>query len=168
MAPALAVLSLLAAEPKLGFAGFSEDGQRFAWIAPGASKAMKSEFVKIISPGTTEPQMSILFPGDKESEKEAHEKLKGFSDKRTPAPKDLKIEAKLTAKPPELTLVRGAKRVAVDMGKYPFESTDVAELWGVSHDGKHVAIWVHGPDVPGLLSKGGGNDFQLYVIAPVP
>src|SRR5688572_28468321 len=116
MSLALVVFSLMTAEPKLGFAGFSADGKRFAWIAPGASKAMKSQFVKIVSPGSTEPEISILFPGDKESEKEAHERLKGFSDKRTPAPKDLKVEGKLAASPPELTLVRGAKRVGVDVG----------------------------------------------------
>jgi hypothetical protein len=164
------LLAILAAEPSslIGFAGFSADGSRFAWVAPGASKAMSSQFVKIAKPGSSEPEMSMFFPDEASSVKKARETLKGFTTRRTPAPKDLTIDAQLTQSPPKLALVRGGKRVEVDLGKYPYEKTDVAELWGVSSDGKHVAIHIHGPDVPGVLSKGGGNDFVVYVIAPVP
>ena len=167
---ALLILSLLSAEPKalVGFTGFSKDGAHFAWVSPGSAKAMKSHFVKIVGLGGGEPELSMFFPGEAASEKEARTRLKDFTDKRTPAPKDLQLEAALTASPPKLALVRGGKRVEVDLGKYPFEKTDVAEAWGVSADGKYVAIHIHGPDVPGLLSKGGGNDFESYALAPLP
>lgn len=167
---ALMLLSILAAEPKslVGFAGFSKDGASFAWVAPGASKATNTQYVKITKVGAGEPELSLLFPDEAASVKKAQETLKAFSNKRTPAPKDLKIESQITLTPPKLTLVRGEKRVEVELGKYPFEKTDIAEVWGVSADGKHVAIQIHGPDVPGLLSKGGGNDFVQFFIAPMP
>lgn len=167
---ALILLSLLGAEPKslIGFAGFSKDGASFAWVAPGASKATNTQYVKITKVGAAEPELSLLFPDDAASVKKAEQTLKVFSNKRTPAPKDLKIESQITQTPPKLTLVRGEKKVEVELGKYPFEKTDVAEVWGVSADGKHVAIQIHGPDVPGLLSKGGGNDFVQYFLAPLP
>lgn len=167
----LAVALLTAApapEPLVGFAGFSKDGTRFAWIAPGASKSMKSQFVKIASVGKPDPELGLFFPGDPAGEKETRAKLKDFARTRRPAPADLKLEAQLTARPPTLFLVRGATRVAVDVGQAPYPPTDVAELWGASADGKHVAIHIHGPDVPGVLSKGGGNDFVSYFVAAVP
>ena len=47
------IAALLTASPKelpplIGFAGFSKDGTKFVWIAPGASKSMKSQFVKTV------------------------------------------------------------------------------------------------------------------------
>lgn len=154
--------------PLIGFAGFSRDGTKFAWVAPGASKSMKSQFLKVATVGKADPELSVFFPGDPAGEADARAKLKDFSTKRTAAPAGLKLEATLAARPPKLAIVRGDKRVDVDLGSAPFPETDVAEIWGVSADGKHLVVHVHGPDVPGVLSKGGGNDFVAYYVAPVP
>ncbi len=160
---ALVLLSLLAADqkPLVGFVGFSADGTRFAWVAPGATKGMRSQFVKIATVGKGAPELSLLMMGDAVSERKARKRLKDFSGKRTPAPDDVTVVAALTLSPPKLTLGRGERRVPVDLGLAPYEKSDVAELWGVSPDGRHVAIRVHGPDVA-------GGTFELYVVAPLP
>lgn len=172
MSKSVLIAALLLAGPApvqlIGFAGFSKDGTKFAWVAPGASREMKSQFVKITAVGKPDPEMDLFFPGDAAGEKKIREKLKDFSTTKKAAPADLKIEATLTARPPKLALVRGGKRVEVDIGPAQYPDTDVAELWGVSADGKHAAIFIHGPDVPGVLSKGGGNDFVSYFVAAVP
>ncbi|MDB4995694.1 MAG: hypothetical protein JWM74_3126 [Myxococcaceae bacterium] len=149
------------------FAGFSKDGKSFAWVA--ASPAL-AELIKLqtITEGATDPTMD--FADTDEGKKTAKAKLDkgGFTNVRTPAPADLTLDSELTATPPKLALVRAGKRKDVPIGKYPYPPTDVADIWGVSSDGKHVAVHIHGKDVPGLFSKGGGGTFHFYFVAAAP
>jgi hypothetical protein len=149
------------------FAGFSKDGKSFAWVA--ASPAL-ADLIKlqIITEGATDPTMD--FADTEEGKKTAKAKLEkgGFTTVKTAAPADLTIESDLTKAPPTLSLVRAGKRRDVPVGKYAYPATDVAELWGTSPDGKRVAVHIHGKDVPGLLSKGGGGTFHFYFVAAVP
>jgi hypothetical protein len=148
-----------------GFAGFSVDGKSFAWVAPSISGELR--WLKVIAVGESEPKMDVLYPDDP-SFAEAMKKLKGFVNARKPPPGQLKLETNLTATPPTAFLVNGKKRVPVPIGKGAYPPTDVATIWGVSADGKHAALRISGPDVPGIFSKGGGRDFIFYFVAPVP
>jgi hypothetical protein len=152
------------AQPSSGFTGFSTDGKRFAWVAPGRADIY---FLKVISVGEDQPKGKPIFE-DAESQKELKARLAEFSPTRTPAPADLKLTGDITTTPPVLSVERGGKSVKVPLGEYPFPPTDAAEIWGVSADGKHVAIHIAGKDVPGMLSKGEGKDFHFFFVATVP
>jgi hypothetical protein len=167
VATPVASASAAPADPFRDFAGFSKDGKSFAWVA--ASPAL-ADLIKLqtITEGATDPTMD--FADTDEGKKTAKAKLEkgGFTNVKTPPPADLTIESELTTTPPKLALVRAGKRKDVPIGKYPYPPTDVADIWGVSPDGKHVAIHIHGKDVPGLFSKGQGGTFHFYFVAAVP
>lgn len=150
-----------------GFAGFSKDGTQFAWVAPSP---MAPDVIKlsIISIGDDEPKTQFVDTPEGKTRGNARLTSDGFTGVKRPVPSDLTFEASLTTAPPTITLIRGGKRGVRPIGKYPFEPTDVAELWGMSEDGTHVAIHIHGKDVPGLLSKGGGGTFHFFFVAQVP
>jgi hypothetical protein len=65
----------------------------------------------------------------------------GWSTQRRPPPADLKLESHLHAKPPKIVLERSGKTVDVPAGKLPY-GAGVAEIWGLSPDGKHVVVHV--------------------------
>lgn len=93
----------------------------------------------------------------------------GEVDRWSPArAPDIAITGDLRTTPPTLGLVRGGRTVHVPIGALPYPDTDVATVWGVSDDGKHVAVSIRGPDVPGLLSNGQGGAFQFFFVAPAP
>lgn len=150
-----------------GFAGFSQDGMQFAWVVP-SPKVPELIKLSIISTGDDDPKTQLVDTPEGRERGKARLLSDGFTAVRRPVPSDLTFEANLTASPPTFTLVRGSKRGMRHIGKYPFEPTDVAELWGLSADGEHVAIHIHGKDVPGLLSKGGGGTFHFFFVAQVP
>jgi hypothetical protein len=153
-------------QPSSGFTGFSNDGTKFAWLAPSASGG-DARFLKIASVGQAEPALKTVYPDD-ESQKEMKAKLVGFSTDRRPAPAELSLAGDITTTPPHLDVVRDGKRAAVPVGEYPFPPTDAAEIWGMSADGKHLAVHIGGKDVPGLLSKGGGEDFHTFFVVALP
>lgn len=66
----------------------------------------------------------------------------GWSTERRPAPSDLKLEAHLDAKPPKVVLERNGKTVDVTVGKLPYATGSVVEIWGASTDAKHVVLHV--------------------------
>lgn len=142
-----------------GFAGFSGDGMLFAWVLPSPKDP---ELIKlsIIGTGDDDPKTLFVDTPDGRARGKARLESDGFTAIRRPVPADLTFEANLLSSPPSLTLVRGGKRGMRRIGKYPFEPTDVAELWGMSADGEHVAIHVHSKDVPGTA--------QFFFVAQVP
>jgi hypothetical protein len=147
-----------------GFTGFSKDGTKFAWVAPGRTAGV--QFLKIASAGKEEPELQSVFD-DAESQQKLKASLATFTPTRTPAPPALKLEGDLTAKPPVLRVVGGAAPVTVALGEYPFPPTDAAEIWGQSADGKHIAIHVAGKDVKGVLTSGDGPPFHAFFVVAV-
>jgi hypothetical protein len=152
-------------QPMGGFAGFSADGTSFAWVTPGLTGEIY--YLKIIAVGEEEPELNAVFP-ESTSQKELKAKLQAFSPERHAPPADLSLAGDLTMSPPRLVLVRGSASVPVPVGNAPYPPTDGAEIYGVSADGKHVAIHVGGKDVEGALSKGGGNDFHFFFVVALP
>lgn len=133
-----------AALPFKQFAGFSADGSRFVQI--DAFDAYGEEPFTVVrtkigdASGTKEGE-----PLEKKQLPAIVAKLKkeGFSSERRPAPADLTLEAKLGATPPTLALLRGGARNGAKLaGRGPFSASAVAEIWGVSADGKTAAIHV--------------------------
>lgn len=151
--------------PLPAFAGFAKDGKSFAWVDLSSS-GTGMLWTKKVGVGDKQPKMSIL-DGDFDAGAGSLSK-EGFSTERKAPPADLTLEAELTAKPPKIVLKRGDKTTTVPQGDAPYPPTDIAEIWGVSADGKHVAVHVSGPDVPGVLSKGGKVPFHFVFIAPMP
>jgi hypothetical protein len=150
-----------------GFAGFSRDGRSFAWVvaSPTLPDLVK---MQIASVGAIDPKM--VFVDDPRGRAKAKASLLdgGFTSARRPVPADVTFEASLATAPPTFTLVRAGKRVAVPIGTLGYPPSDVAELWGVSADGSHVAVHIHGKDVPSLLSTGKGGEFHFFFVAPIP
>jgi hypothetical protein len=147
-----------------GFTGFSKDGTKFAWLAPGRTAGVR--FLKIASVGKDEPELQSVFDDEADSLKKLKASLAGFVPTRTPTPAALKLDGDLTAKPPALRVVGGAAPITVKLGEYPFPPTDAAEIWGQSADGKHIAIHIAGKDVKGTFSSGDGPPFHtFYVVA---
>jgi hypothetical protein len=151
-----------------GFAGFSRDGKSFAWIAPSALDPA-TRFLKKITEGADDPKLASA-DRDEASVKEGLKTLAkdGYTRARGPVPPGVTLDANLTATPPTAAVVQGAHRIALSVGKYPYPPTDMAELWGTSADGKHLAIYIHGRDVPGVFSKGEGGEFHFYFVVAVP
>lgn len=151
-----------------GFAGFSRDGKSFAWIAASASDP-EMRFLKTITEGSTDPNLDIV-DRDPEGVKRGTKILEkgGYTRARGAVPAGVTLETNLTATPPTAVVVHGAKRISVVVGKYHYPPTDVAELWGTSADGKHLAIYIHGRDVPGVFSKGQGGTYNFYFVVAVP
>lgn len=145
------------------FAGFSKDGRSFAWIDKGVVAESKLRFRKKISVGETAPAMQSQYDEDAGALG-----VEGFTATRAPVPAEVSVIASLGATPPKLSIQRAGHSVDVPVGSAPYPDTDVAELWGVSADGKHVAVHIAGPDVAGLLSKGGGSDLHFVFVAPIP
>lgn len=150
-----------------GFAGFSKDGRSFAWVVPSPSVP---DLLKLstITIGQDQPALSFVDSPEGRAKGKAALVAGGFTNTKRPVPRDVTMEANLTAKPPTLSVVRGGKSVAIPIGAYPYPPTDVAELWGVSEDGATVAIHIHGKDVPGLLSKGTGGTFHFFFVGKLP
>lgn len=151
--------------PLPGFAGFSKDGKTFAWVDLG-SGGTGLLWARKVTLGDKQPKMSIL-SGDMDAGAGSLTK-EGFSAERKAPPADLTLETDLTARPPKVVLKRGDKTTTVPQGDAPYPPTDTAEIWGVSADGKHVAVHISGPDVPGVLSKGGNTPFHFVFVAPMP
>jgi hypothetical protein len=148
-----------------GFMGFSKDGTRFAWVAPGSAGDI--EWLKVITVGKDTPDQSIADTDDA-GKKELETKLADFTKDRVAPPADLALSGDLTTKPPGLKLTRGDKSVDVPVGQDPYPATDGAEIWGMSADGKHVAIHIAGKDVPGVVTSGKGRDFHFFFVVPAP
>lgn len=151
-----------------GFAGFSGDGKSFAWILPSPTLP-ELRYWKTITEGQTSPPGTTL-ERDAAGLAQGRALIKkgGFTSDRKAAPADVTLDLDLTVKPPRLALVRAGRKVPVNIGPDPYPPSDSAEIWGVSADGKRAAIHIHGPDVPGLLSKGTGGTFHFFFIAQVP
>lgn len=137
--------------PFPSFAGFSKDGKTFAWVTPSTSTV---KWRKSIGIGEKDPHRRAL-TGDLE-EGGADLKKEGFSSERRPAPSDLNLEAHLTTRPPRVVLERAGKMVDVPIGDLPYTDKDVAEIWGVSPDGKNVAVHI------------AGNGIHYAFIAAIP
>ena len=144
------------------FTGLSKDGKRFAWLAPSTAGIV---WLKIAELDKSEPALKVV---DNPDDPEIKTMLADFSPDRKPAGSDLVLQGEITASPPTLAIVRGARSVVVPIGPAPYEPTDAAEIWGVSVDGKYLAIHIAGKDVPGVLSKGGGADFHTFFVVAAP
>lgn len=151
-----------------GFAGFSQDGKTFAWVAP-SPMLPELRYWSTIQDGQNTPTVTTL-ERDAQGLAQGQGLLKkgGFRPDRKAAPAEVSLELELTANPPKLALVRSGRRVSVDVGSSPYPPSDVAEIWGVSADGKRAAVHIYGRDVPGVFSKGGGGTFHFFFIAPIP
>lgn len=122
------------------FAAFSPDGRTFVWLAPRTSTNPSQKWRKQISVGEDDPKR-LAFEGD--YDKVATELTKdGWTTERRPPPSDLKLEAHLTSRPPRIVLEKNGSMVDVAIGKLPYSTSSVAEIWGMSADGKHVAVHV--------------------------
>ena len=157
--PAPAVLQI---QGKGTFTGLSKNGKRFAWLAPSTAGIV---WLKIAELGVPDP---VLMSVENVDDPEVKAKLADFSPDRKPAGSDLVLRGEITTTPPTLSVVRGDRSVAVPIGPAPYEPTDSAEIWGVSADGKYLAIHIAGKDVPGVLSKGGGADFHSFCVVASP
>jgi hypothetical protein len=160
-----------APDPVLSFAGFSKDGKRFAYASGSASGAPMT-FLWVTEAGS--PGAKVLTSVDLDYRgalAEAREKLEneGFSGERKAPPQDLKIKADLTATPPTVTLELAGRKKKAQVGTAPYPETDTATLWGLSPDGSHVAIRIHGPAVKGALTAGApGRTVTFYRVVPMP
>ncbi len=149
------------------FAGFSGDSKRFAYVTPFDAFGEAPFYVVQTAVGdvfgTRETPHGL--EGKELPATNARLQKQGFATDRRPPPADLRLDAKLGASPPRITLRRGASNVEVPMGKRPpFGKDDVAEIWGVSPDQKVVAVHI-GPRVRAGDSSPGLHFFQL---SPMP
>jgi hypothetical protein len=152
------------------FAGFSRDGSRFAFVA-GSATGGDLHFLKIVTPGKGEPDSHFLDAQDAPSLSEARALLKagGYSRARRAAPPALTMQPNLTATPPTLALELDGRTRFVDVGAYPYPPTDHAEIWGLSPDGRTVAVHVAGPAVrSALVAKPGAGTVEFYFLARLP
>jgi hypothetical protein len=157
-----------APDPILSFAGFSKDGKRFAYASGSASGAPMS-FLWITEAGSPTAKVEMSIDLDyRGALSEAREMLEtqGFSGERRAPPPDLKLKAELTATPPTVTLELGGRKKTSQVGTAPHPETGKVTAWGLSPDGKHVAIRVHGPAV---MSTGEtGRTVTFYRVVPMP
>lgn len=110
------------------------------WLVPRTSTNPDQKWRKQISVGEDDPKR-LAFEGD--YAKVAGELTKdGWSTERRPPPPELKLEAHLTSRPPRVVLEKNGDIADVPMGKLPYSTGAVAELWGMSPDGKHAAVHV--------------------------
>lgn len=151
------------------FAGFSRDGQRFAYGSASATGGADHYTVWVTTAGSSSAEvLEMIF--DAEGEAAARRALDegGFTDARTPAPEGLTIEPHLTDSPPTVVVRReGRERTAV-IEEAPFPATDTASLWGVSSDGRYAVIDVHGPEVDGLLTRAGAGTVRFFRVVELP
>ena len=158
-------------DPILTFAGFSKDGQKFAY-ASGSASGAPINFIWVTKAGSTDakPEISIDldYPGALAEAREFLQK-EGFTGARRPPPPELTMKADLTADPPTVTLELAKRKKTSAVATAPFPPTDTAALWGLSPDGTHVAVRISGPVVKGLLSKGApGKVVVFYRVIPMP
>jgi len=157
-----------APDPILSFAGFSRDGKRFAYAAGSASGAPMT-FLWITEAGSPTAKVATSIDLDyRGALGEAREMLEkeGFSGERRAPPTDLKVKTDLTATPPTVTLELGGRKKTSQVGTAPHPETDKVTAWGLSPDGTHVAIRIHGPAV---MSKGAtGRTVTFYRVVPMP
>jgi hypothetical protein len=165
-----------ASDPVLSFAGFSKDGKRFAYASGSASGAPVT-FLWVTETGSQTAKVGLSVDLDYQGALgEAREflKMEGFSGERRAPPAELKLKADLTATPPTVTLELEGRKKTSPVGTAPHPETDKATLWGLSPDGKHVAIRIHGPAV---LARGGAQSapqaapprtVTFYRVVPLP
>ncbi len=159
----------VATKGPVGFAGFSGDGSHFAYQAPSLSGS-GSQFMWVTD-GPADAEIVGRVSDTRESDMEIKAFLDkgGYSTRRLPVPGGLRMTASLATTPPSVTLTLDGRTKRVELGKYPFPPTDIAELWSVSPNGKMVAIYIHGPLVKGALlpnpPKGTAHFFRLV---PLP
>lgn len=91
----------------------------------------------------------------------------GFSGERRAPPEDLSVKADLTATPPSVTLALKGKKKTSQVGAFPHAETVKATAWGLSPDGSHVAIRIHGPSPKGDAGAP-GRTVTLYRVVPMP
>lgn len=159
------------ADPVLSFAGFSKDGKRFAYASGSASGAPMT-FLWVTEPGATEAKVAMSVDLDyRGALGEAREFLEkeGFSGERRLPPPELKLKADLTATPPTLTIEIEGRKKTSQVGTAPHPETDKAAAWGLSPDGKYLAVRIVGPAVRGALSAGApGRMVTFYRVVPMP
>jgi hypothetical protein len=160
-------LALAAFQPKqpdelLRFFGFSADGKSFAWTVAGPDQ--KAQAFKVATVGSAEPQTIALDkPGF--AKVKAMIKAKGFSAVRHIGPTGLKLDAKLGATPPKLTLIRGATRMEVPVGERAYTGGGGPVVLGGSNDGKFVVIVIPPTTIYGPANKA---DFLAAFVVAVP
>lgn len=155
------------ADPILSFAGFSKDGKRFAYASGSASGAPMT-FLWITETGSPAAKVAMSIDLDFQGALgEAREFLKteGFSGERRAPPEELKLKADLTATPPTVTLELEGRKKTSQVGTAPHPDSDTAALWGLSPDGKYLAIRIQGPPV---LARGGPRGEAEGAPSPPP
>ncbi len=146
-------------EPVMTFAGFSRDASHFAYVS-GSATGASLRFLHVIAAGESEPTNHWINADEPLSLAESRTLLAkdGYSRARTRAPAGLALAPNLETTPPTLTLTLDGRSRAVDVGRYPYPPTDHAEVWGLSPDGKMVAIRIAGPAVKSALIANPGPD----------
>jgi hypothetical protein len=163
-----------APDPILSFAGFSKDGKRFAYASGSASGAPMT-FLWITEAGSPTAKVAMSIDLDyRGALGEAREMLEneGFSGERRAPPPDLKLKTDLTATPPTVTLELGGRKKTSQVGTAPHPETDKATAWGLSPDGTHAAIRIHGPAVMSKGASAGASaparTVTFYRVVPMP
>ncbi|MGE0785259.1 MAG: hypothetical protein AB7S26_06195 [Sandaracinaceae bacterium] len=152
-----------------GFAGFSADGRRFAYGSASASGGSNTCVLWVTEAGS--PSADVLEMVFEDSEVDGAQRQLdegGFTAERRAAPADLTLEAHLTDTPPTVTLRQGDRSVTHTIEVAPFPPTDTASIWGMSPDGTHVVIDVHGPQVNGMLTQAGSGTVQFFRVVAMP
>jgi hypothetical protein len=154
------------------YAAFSSDSTRFAYFSVSASGGL-GDMASVWTTTAGSPDAEIaemLFADEPETiaTVEARMRTQGFDGVRRPVPEGLTMEPHLTAQPPTITLRYEGRAITAPLDRAPYPPSDVAELWGLSPDGRHVAIHVHGPQVAGVLTRSGAGTVRFFRVVALP